>query len=547
MIPQTVKRGSALAGIALIVAAAAFVPTAAQAAPPTPAAPEDPTLIFEEPFENITGADVVSLSDYTGVDGATYTADAFWLNAAACNGFVLQGVTPVPFTGDGAGCAPASAARLVDLATVLGGGDSSNRAVAAYTDANGTPADTLLAQSIDSGITLTEGRFYVASIDAAEVNCLIASTHSALDFGLSLPTGEVLISGGPAVACNSSTEQTLNGNLIRSGTFLSQGFQAPVSGAAELLVRNRSTTGGGNDFAYDNLRLLDATPSIYKAFDQEQVEVGQPTTMYLTIVNTSDLQQKSGWSFTDELPEGMTVATTPNVSATCEAEITAEAGGSEVVVDAGSLATGAESCQIAVDVVLGAGGDFTNVITGATGLNGEPSATIRALVPSLSLTKSVNPARVTEAGQEVVYTFVALNDGELPLHDVEVSDPGPIGGAGTMSAVDCGETTELAVGESVTCTATYIADEADLTGEPLTNVASATAVSPGGVALGAEAAADVTTVVPLPEPTVTPTPAPAAGNLAATGGDIPWGYGVTAAVLLLVGAGVLVVSRKRTA
>ncbi|MFF3028059.1 LPXTG cell wall anchor domain-containing protein [Microbacterium sp. NPDC057944] len=546
MIPKKAMRTSAAAAVAfLALAGAALVPTAAQAAPPTPAAPADPSLVFEETFENVTGANVVGLANYTGVDGATYTASPFWLSAAACNGFVLQGNTPIPFSGDGAACNVNASNRLVDLATVLGGGNADNRAVAAYTEANGSAADTLLAQSIDSGIELTEGRFYVASIDTAEVNCGIGAVQSTLDFGLSLPNGEIMIAGNPARACSSPTVQTINGFAIRSGQFYSGGFRAEESSSAELLVRNRATSGGGNDFAYDNLRLFDATPSIYKAFDQETVEVGQPVTMYLTIVNTSELSEKSGWSFTDVLPEGMTIADEPNVDSSCSAEIDAPAAGSEVVVDAGSLATGETSCQIAVDVVLGAGGDYTNVIEGASGLNGEPSASIRALVPSLSLTKSVNPAQVTKAGQEVVYTFVVLNDGELPLHDVEVSDPGPVGGTGTFGDIDCGEVTELAVDESLTCTATYVAGAGDLTGKPLTNIASATGVSPGGVTVDAGATADLTTVVP--QPATTPPPAPVAGKLAATGGDIPWGYGVTAGVLLLVGAGVLLVSRKRTA
>lgn len=547
MIPRNIKRAAAAAGIAVLaVTGAALAPSAALAAPPAPPAPADPTLVFEETFENVADSSVVALTDYEGVDGATYTADTFWLNAAACNGFVLQGDTPVPFTGVGAPCATSSATRLVDLATVLGGSDSGNRAVAAYTDADGTPADTLLARSTGSGITLTEGRFYVGSIDAAEVNCVIASTHSAIDFGLDLPTGEVMFGDDPLVTCDSDNEQTLNGFMIRSGQIFSDGFRAPASVDAELVVRNRSTTGGGNDFAYDNLRLFDATPSIYKAFDQETVEVGQPVTMYITIVNSSDLQAKAGWSFTDELPDGMSIADEPNLDTTCDAEIDATAGASDLIVDSGTLADGVENCRIAVDVVLGSGGSFTNVITGASGLNGEPSATIRALVPSLSLTKSVDPAQVTTAGQEVEYTFVVLNDGELPLRDVEVSDPGPIGGTGTMGPVECGETTELAVGESLTCTATYVAGVGDLTGEPLTNVAAASAQSPAGATVGDEATADLTTIIPTPVTPVVPAP-PVTGNLAATGGDVPWGYAAAAGVLLLVGAGVLVAARKRTA
>lgn len=540
MIRSPRSRALAVGGVALTVLLGIAAPTAANAAPPASVpAPADPVQIFAEDFENVQGGGVVGLTAYTGAQGATYTADPFWLNATACNGFVVQGTTPIPFGGDGAPCQNASGAqnRLVDLATVLGHGNAANRAVAAYTERTGDPGETLLTRSINSGIAVQDGRFYVASIDVAEVNCLVGAVQSALDFGLELPSGEVMISGDPAVACDSSHEETINGHLVRSGTFRSPAFHSPESGAAELVVRNRTTNGAGNDFAYDNLRFYDATPSIYKSFAAEQVEVGQPVTMTLDIVNTSDLEAKAGWSFTDALPAGMTVAKKPNLTDTCAADITAEPGAQTVEVADGALAKGAESCTISVDVVLAAGGDYTNTITGASGLDGEPSATIRALVPSMSLVKSAAPTTVTKAGQTVLYTFVLTNDGGLPLHGIAVSDPGPIGGTGTMGPVDCKGVTELAVGAALTCTASYTAGAGDLTGTPLKNAAAADALSPAGTALKAGAVATLTTVKPVP----------AAGQLAATGGSVPLVAGAAAGVLLLAGAASILIARRRRA
>ena len=483
-------------GAALLVGMGVIAPTAAVAAPAP--APADPTVVFQEGFENGTGTDVIGLPAYTGSQGADYTADPFWLDATACNGLVLQGGGD--WSGAGAACStPESRARLMDLAGVLGGGDATNHIVAAYTDANGPAGQTLLAKSSGSGIQLTKGRFYVAGIDIAEVNCF-AAADSTISFGLVLPSGEVMIDGAPAVACNTGKTTTVNGHEIRYGSFSSAGFKAPESGAGEYVVRNLQTGGGGNDFAYDNLILSDATPTLHKSFSKDAVEVGQPVTMQLTVVNTSELSEKTGWSFSDAMPAGMKVAATPNTTSSCAAgDVTAVAGSSALSVENGSLASGAESCTISVDVVLDKGGDFTNVITSKDGLDGTPSATVRALVPSLSLTKSVSPESLTADQREATYTFTVRNDGDVDLHDVAVSDPGPIGGTGTMGAIDCGGVTDLAVGEQLVCTAVYTAGLDDLDGTALKNEAKASGVSPAGTRVEGDAAAQLPTVAPKPE------------------------------------------------
>lgn len=486
-------------GTAVLLGMGVIAPSAAVAAPAP--APADPTVLFQEGFENGTGSEIIGLPAYTGSQGASYTADPFWLSAAACNGLVLQGGGD--WSGSGAPCAtPESRARLMDLAGVLGGGDTKNHIVAAYTDSNGPAGQTLLARSDHSGIQLTKGRFYVAGIDIAEVNCF-AAADSTISFGLVLPSGEVMIDGAPAVACSTGQTTTVNGHEIKYGSFRSAGFKAPETGAGEYVVRNLQTSGGGNDFAYDNLVLMDATPTLHKSFSKDAVEVGQPVTMQLTVVNTSELSEKTGWGFSDAMPAGMKVASTPNIASTCTAgDVTAAAGSSALSVENGSLASGAESCTISVDVVLDKGGDFTNVITSMDGLGGTPSAAVRALVPSLSLTKTVAPETLTADQREATYTFTVRNDGDVDLHDVAVTDPGPIGGTGTMGAIDCGGVTDLAVDEQIVCTAVYTAGLDDLDGTALKNEAKASGVSPAGTRVDADASAQLPTVAPKPELTL---------------------------------------------
>lgn len=540
------KRGRAAAWMVLPAAVLALgglaMPAAAAA---TPA--QDPTLLFEEGFEHAQGPEVTSLSDYAGANGVRYTADDFWLDPSACNGIVLQHDGSIPFAGVGSACinnASEPQNRLTELAQVLGGGSGTNHAVAAYTQKSGAAGQTLLTRSSGSGITLKAGHFYAMSIDVAEVNCF-ASTHSTLQFGLQLASGEVLIGGDPAVACKSGAATTVNGREVRHGTFFSNGFLAQEAGAAEVVVRNLKTDGSGNDFAYDNVRFYDVTPTLVKSFAADAVEVGQPVTMNLTVQNTSELGAKSGWSFTDHLPAGMSVASEPNVRNDCHAEVSTS--DNTVGITGGALNRGAASCTISVDVVLAGGGDYTNVVDGMGGLTGSPSATVRGLVPSFELTKSASPDSVTAAGQHVTYTFEVRNTGDLPLHAVIVTDPGPAGGTGTMGDVICPESAELAVGGTLTCTADYVAGKGDLTGAPLVNVASAAATSPGGAALNADATASTATVVPVVPtvPSTVPPAHPAAAALAQTGGTAPIGFGIAGAALLAAGIVVMLVLRRR--
>lgn len=475
-----------------------LAPVASLAAPGPAPVPAAPTLLFEETFEAGLDADVVGLADFEGVQGARYTADPFWLSAEACNGLVLQ--SGALWTGAGEPCDNADARdRLQELAQLLGPDDSNNHSVAAYTARTGAPEATLLVRSVGSGIDIVTGRFYVASIDIAELNCH-AVTDSTIAFGLELPSGDVMFDGEPAIACTQGTVTETDAGPVMSGTFFSAGFRSSESGSAEFVARNLKTDGSGNDFAYDNLRFYDATPTLHKSFSEDAVEVGEPVTMTLTVVNTSEQSEKTGWAFTDTLPEGMTVAEKPNVTSSCAAaDVVAAAGSTAVAVTNGSIADGVESCTMEVDVVLSAGGEITNVIDDMDGLAGEPSSTVRALVPSMTITKTVSPESLTADTPVAHYTFTVRNDGDVALRDVAITDAGPIGGTGVFGPIDCGGVTTLAVDAELVCTADYTASPADLTGTALKNEAAVTGLSPAGTAVNATSTAEVATVLPQPQ------------------------------------------------
>ncbi|MFT3860586.1 GEVED domain-containing protein [Micropruina sp.] len=92
--------------------------------------------------------------------------------------------------------------------------------------------------------------------------------------------------------------------------------------------------------------------------------------------------------------------------------------------------------------------------------------------PSLSLEKTAGTSSGNTAGSTIDYTFLVTNTGNVTLSDVAVADP-------KVGAVSC-PVTELAPGESTTCTATYTLTQADVDAGEVVNTATATGTPPTG-------------------------------------------------------------------
>lgn len=170
----------------------------------------------------------------------------------------------------------------------------------------------------------------------------------------------------------------------------------------------------------------------------------------------------------------------------------------------GSLAAG-ESVTAVASYALTAGdidaGGISNTAT-ATGSSAggeDVSATSTwdqslPAVGGLTLTKeaALDTSETVFARDEVRYTFVASNTGNVTLHDVEIDDPMP--GLSVLEYVWPDPTAPgvLAVGESVTAAAFYELTQADVDDGTLSNSATASALDVDGAEVTAAADASVT-------------------------------------------------------
>ncbi len=129
--------------------------------------------------------------------------------------------------------------------------------------------------------------------------------------------------------------------------------------------------------------------------------------------------------------------------------------------------------QMAIDT----GSVYNIAIVTSEDTNGDPvtdddEETIVAIQnPSILLEKSAFPATYTTAGEEVEYTFVVTNTGNVTLTDVEVSDP--------LFGLNFGPVT-LAPNARETFTYTYTVTQAAIDSGSVVNLATATALDTNG-------------------------------------------------------------------
>lgn len=330
-------------------------------APGTPGVPQAPVTVFAEDFEN-TGDTPVLLEDYVGDAplNPTYTADPPWLDPVECNGIILnQAGADQP---DCQAATPSGMAYLKIMANALGqvGGTDpqTNHAVSAYSNIVFPGADRVEFRTERQIPIAQPNRYITFAVDAAAVNCQLA--HPLLKFYLTDDGQDIPTFTTPINPCT-DPNSTPGDNGVRAGSFA--GNSAVLFTGNELGIKMVNGQGhwNGNDHAFDNIRILDATPQLDKAFSPTTIDEGDTSTLTMTVTNTSELAAKNDFSFTDSLPDGVSVASDANGSTTCgNGTVTAEPGGSSVALAGGDLAADQTSCTVTVNVTADEAGTYVN-------------------------------------------------------------------------------------------------------------------------------------------------------------------------------------------
>ncbi|MBD5785993.1 DUF11 domain-containing protein [Cellulosimicrobium terreum] len=366
------------------------------AAPGNPGVPSDPEVLFTEDFESSPDGSNVLLTGYTGAGGQTYAAAAFWSNRPNCNGFIVDWTSPRnanDCTGVPTAVAVYNAMLAIPhaLGQLRGVPPTTNGAAASYTAAGANGAQIQFQTA--TPITLpVANRFVTFSVDAGAMNCNVSAP--LLRFYLLDEAGtEIPVSSTPINVCTDPRGQAFTGvptpsgaaQTVRAGSFAANGSTLVTGSTLGVRMRNQNSAANGNDGAYDNIEVLDVSPQLDKSFSPVSTVVGGSSRLTFTVTNTSELASKAGWAFTDNLPAGLVVASSPDVTNDCGATVSAAAGAAQLTVTGGTLTAGEVSCTVAVDVTSRTIGTYTNgpdSFFPTTGVNlpGEATVTFTPLV-----------------------------------------------------------------------------------------------------------------------------------------------------------------------
>jgi hypothetical protein len=330
-----------------------------------------PIVINLEDFQNVTSGSTYKLESYVGADGNTYTADPYWLNENYCNGIITQyGVSNIACVNSNS-VGDYADRNIQRMAHVLGqvhgmADPTQNFAVSAWTTAPNfdvdPPYNAVEFQSVNPYSINVAGRFVNISVDVAEASCgyLGGVNNSRLMFYVVDAGVEQPLTDNPIVPCTDSRASNYDAPLLPGGPWGDGGIGVSAgrffgdrsylfSGATlGVIMRNQTDNHLGNDHAWDNIYFLDTSPTLHKTFSEPVLDSRQ-TRVTFSVVNTSELSSKQGWSFTDMLSGGLNVAEDPEIQTTCANAVVNAVGNS--INLSGDLNNGQEFCELSLNLV----------------------------------------------------------------------------------------------------------------------------------------------------------------------------------------------------
>jgi hypothetical protein len=238
--------------------------------------------------------------------------------------------------------------------------------------------------------------------------------------------------GGTVTAAANSTSISLSGGSIATpGNSCT--IVVNVTGTASGIVPNTtgavSSTNGGTGATSNTATLtVAAPPTISKAFGAATIPLNGTTSVTFTINNPNSNVTLNGVAFTDNLPAGLVVAPTPNVSNTCSGSVTATASSSSISLS-GGVVNQAASCTLSVDVqgtTAGAKLNTTGAISSTEGGTGTASntATVTVAAPP-TISKVFGAASIPLNGTtSMVFTITNPNT-TTALSGISFSDTVP--------------------------------------------------------------------------------------------------------------------------
>ena len=337
-----------------------------------------------------------------------------------------------------------------------------------------------------SGIALNATASLTFTITNPAAN---AVSLTGVAFTDTLPTG-LTVANASATVCGGTLTTTAPTGIALSGATIAVNsqcqFSVTVTGAAAGSYTNTtgsvsSTNGGTGNTATANLTVAQP-PSITKSFGATNISLNGTTTLILNLANPNTNVTLTGLAFTDNLPAGLVVASTPNLNNTCGGTATAVAGAGSVSLSGGTL-PGTVSCGISVSIqgtTVGMKNNSVTVTSTEGGTGNTSNASITVVGPPVII-KAFGAASIPLNGSTSLSFTIQNNNTTTALVSVGFSDTLP---AGLVISTPNGQTGTCGGG---TITATQGTNVISLAGASLTASTSCTfSINVTGTAAGTE-------------------------------------------------------------
>ncbi|HEY6333083.1 MAG TPA: hypothetical protein VI756_27415 [Blastocatellia bacterium] len=287
-------------------------------------------------------------------------------------------------------------------------------------------------------VSIPEGGSTSLTFAITNTNSSLALTGvgftDTLPSGLSVANGTTTTCGGGTVTTSASAGTiTLSGGGLAGGGNCS--FTVTVMGTAAGVMNNTTgaitstQSGPGTTSNTATLTVL-AAPTITKSFSGPTMPLNGTTTVTFKVTNPNATMALTGVSFSDSLPSGLQVASTPTVVNNLGGTVTATAGGATISLTGGTAPAGGYA-TLSVNLTGVTAGVLTNITSAVNSANGgmgvaSNTATITVLAPP-TISKAFG-ASIVPPGQTTTLTFTLTNPNTtVALTGVGFTDNFPTG------------------------------------------------------------------------------------------------------------------------
>ena len=430
------------------------------------------------------GPDATDLTVTVTAPGGPYALDTFGdeVNPADCSAGCSfagnYGGTAFSFvytsvSGGGGSVASASSDPEIDALSSSSGNSVSD---------GGTDAVGVLASGSASTLTYT-----INNSGSGDLTVATASSSS--------PTNVTVNSIG---APGSTTVSSGGGT-----TTFSVQFTPSAAGVFSFNLSFANDDSDENPFNFTVSGTATEVPGFSQAVSPSTVLADEAATLTFTIDNTANGSAASALDFSDTLPSGLVVASTPNAATTCTGgTVTATAGSGSVSYTGGTVSAGS-SCTVTVDVSAASDGTYVNTsgaLTSSLGTSTTSSATLTVASPEIDLQRPASTSiadggtdaqGTVAAGVQQVLTYTVENTGAATLTLTGSASSSSLSNV-SVDSIGAPGSSSLAASGSTTFTVSYtpsaagafsfdlslVSDDADEASYDIT--VSGTATSSGG-------------------------------------------------------------------